>query len=549
MALNVVGLVGIIVFYFLILGIGIWAALKRKNKRSENGVIRMDEDGSPESRSDETEDVILAGRNLGLFVGAMTMTATWVGGGYINGTSESTSTIGLIWVQAPWGYALSLTVGGLLFAEKMRSKKYVTMLDPFQEKYGSRMGGLLYIPALLGEIFWSGAILSALGASISVVVDLDNTTAVTVSAAIAVFYTFFGGLYSVAYTDVVQLICIFVGLWLTIPFAMTHSAVSSISTTKKTWIGEWDWKFTGVWVDYALLLVFGGIPWQVYFQRVLACKTSKQAKYLSFSASFGCILMAIPAFLIGAIATATDWSATDYEGHKNGTIPPEDTSRVLPLVLQYLTPSAVAFIGLGAVSAAVMSSADSSVLSASSMFARNVYKLILRPKASEKEIIWVIRIAIFGVGALATIMALEVQSIYALWYLCSDLVYAILFPQLCCVIYLKDVNTYGSLLGYIVAIILRVGGGETLIKLDPFLKYPYYNEIDGQLFPFRTFSMLCSFFTIIWVSFATKALFQSKLLPQKCDVLKCFPSDRDLHFSTTVPNPKDGVMLVGMKDI
>lgn len=94
----------------------------------------------------------------------------------------------------------------------MRSKRYVTMLDPFQEKYGSRMGGLLYIPALLGEIFWSGAILSALGASISVVVDLDNTTAVTVSAAIAVFYTFFGGLYSVAYTDVVQLICIFVGL-------------------------------------------------------------------------------------------------------------------------------------------------------------------------------------------------------------------------------------------------------------------------------------------------------------------------------------------------
>jgi high affinity choline transporter 7 len=75
-----------------------------------------------------------------------------------------------------------------------------------------------------------------------------------------------------------------------------------------------------------------------------------------------------------------DWSATDYEKHTNGTLKAEDASRVLPLVLQYLTPSAVAFIGLGAVSAAVMSSADSSVLSASSMFARNVYKLILRPK-------------------------------------------------------------------------------------------------------------------------------------------------------------------------
>lgn len=146
-------------------------------------------------------------------------------------------------------------------------------------------------------------------------------------------------------------------------------------------------------------------------------------------------------------------------------------------------------------------------------------------------------------------MALKVQSIYALWYLCSDLVYAILFPQLCCVIYVKDVNTYGSLLGYIVAVILRVGGGETLIKLDPFLKYPYYNEIDGQLFPFRTFAMLCSFFTIIWVSYAMKALFQNELLPRKCDVFKCVPSERDIHFSTTVPNPTDGVMLVDIKKV
>lgn len=55
---------------------------------------------------------------------------------------------------------------------------------------------------------------------------------------------------------------------------------------------------------------------------------------------------------------------------------------ILPLVLQYLTPDFVSFFGLGAVSAAVMSSADSSILSASSMFARNVYKLIFRQRVS-----------------------------------------------------------------------------------------------------------------------------------------------------------------------
>ena len=53
------------------------------------------------------------------------------------------------------------------------------------------------------------------------------------------------------------------------------------------------------------------------------------------------------------------------------------------MVLQYLTPTAVSFVGLGAVSAAVMSSADSSFLSASSMFAHNVYKLIFRQKVRD----------------------------------------------------------------------------------------------------------------------------------------------------------------------
>jgi high affinity choline transporter 7 len=51
---------------------------------------------------------------------------------------------------------------------------------------------------------------------------------------------------------------------------------------------------------------------------------------------------------------------------------------ILPLVLLHLCPKFIAFVGLGAVSAAVMSSADSSVLSASSMFARNVWKLVFR---------------------------------------------------------------------------------------------------------------------------------------------------------------------------
>lgn len=52
----------------------------------------------------------------------------------------------------------------------------------------------------------------ALGATLSVIVDININMSVMISALIAIFYTLVGGLYSVAYTDVVQLFCIFVGL-------------------------------------------------------------------------------------------------------------------------------------------------------------------------------------------------------------------------------------------------------------------------------------------------------------------------------------------------
>lgn len=75
-----------------------------------------------------------------------------------------------------------------------------------------------------------------------------------------------------------------------------------------------------------------------------------------------------------------DWNQTSY-----GSVPPkekDESDMILPIVLQHLCPPFVSFFGLGAVSAAVMSSADSSILSASSMFARNIYQLAFRQSVS-----------------------------------------------------------------------------------------------------------------------------------------------------------------------
>ncbi|CAG9860190.1 unnamed protein product [Phyllotreta striolata] len=501
--INITGIISIILFYILILGVGIWAARKK-------------EDGN-----DSEEEVMLAGRNIGLFVGIFTMTATWVGGGYINGTAEAIYTSGLVWCQAPFGYSLSLVFGGIFFANKMRQQGYITMLDPLQDCFGERMGGLLFLPALCGEVFWAAGILAALGATLSVIIEMDNKTSVIFSSCVAVFYTLFGGLYAVAYTDVIQLFCIFFGLWMCIPFAWNNEHVAPLSSMEVDWIGEVKREEYFFYADYALLLIFGGIPWQVYFQRVLSSKSANRAQLLSYVAAAGCVLMAIPPVLIGAIAKATAWNETTYTGPYPLTI--DQTSMILPMVLQHLTPAFVSFFGLGAVSAAVMSSADSSILSASSMFARNVYKLIFRQKASEMEIVWVMRGSILVVGFLATVMALTIPSIYGLWSMCSDLVYVILFPQLIMVVHFKDYcNSYGSLSAYIVGFLIRVSGGEELMHLDPIIYYPGWDEENRrQLFPFRTLAMVSSLLTLIGVSYGSKWIFTSGRLAPGYDFFHC----------------------------
>ena len=93
----------------------------------------------------------------------------------------------------------------------MRDSKYVTMIDPFTQKYG-KWGALQALPSAMSEIFWSASILGALGSTLKVILGLDIIVSILISAAIAVLYTLIGGLISVAYTDVFQLAFIAFGM-------------------------------------------------------------------------------------------------------------------------------------------------------------------------------------------------------------------------------------------------------------------------------------------------------------------------------------------------
>lgn len=56
------------------------------------------------------------------------------------------------------------------------------------------------------------AICESTGATMTVILDLPFAICIWISAAVAIIYTLMGGLYSVAYTDVVQLALMFISL-------------------------------------------------------------------------------------------------------------------------------------------------------------------------------------------------------------------------------------------------------------------------------------------------------------------------------------------------
>lgn len=462
-------------------------------------------------RGGSLERMIVADRSLPLWVGTFTMAATWIDGGYINGTAEYAYSDGLVWVQAPWCYALSLIIGGIFYAPIMRRHRYMTMLDPLEIRFGKKVAGWLYLTSLLGDLFWGAAILTALGTTFGTILGMDFKSSIILSSIITIAYTMAGGMWSVAFTNVLQLGIILIGLFATLFFVFPSLAsVPEALRAYEAGMGDKAFLFPALdawqdpawqgrywkWWEGTLLLVFGGIPWQGYFQRVLSARNERTASRLSILAGGVCIVVAIPAVLIGIRAYTADWGAL-------GMAAPSDAAIVLPYVLRYMTPPIVAAIGLGAVAAAVMSSVSSSVLSSSSMAAWNIYRPLIRPGAGKDELLKVVKRSVVLIGTAATLIALNVRSIYALWFLCADFVYCILFPQLTLALFFKRANRYGSIAGLVVSFVLRIGGGEPMLRIPAFLPYPM--SADGATyFPFRTLATAAGFAAIILVSLATQ---------------------------------------------
>jgi high affinity choline transporter 7 len=468
-------------------------------------------------RNGSADDLIVAGRSLPQWLALLTMTATWVDGGYLLGTAEGVFKTNIAsGIQGGLCFGISLILGGIFFAGRMRKLGFHTLIDPFESRFGKRWAAVLFVPAMLAEVFWSAELLVAIGSSFDVLMGVRLTTAILVAAAVVTLYTMIGGLWSVAYTDAFQLGLVAVGLLIAMPFVLHSTGGLSATLTSYAAAPRTAWTVPSIvnWWDVAAMLTLGGIPWNCYFQRVLSCRSVSDARKMSIGSGLLTVCFVVPPLLIGIAAFGYQW-------------PPDLLARVtanpsetLPLMLRAAAPAWVALLGLLAITGAVTSSFSSSILSAASMFSWNCCKRLVWPELSAVAMKRLIRVAILVLGAGALLMALKVQSVQALWFFTSDLVFVLLFPQLVAALFDPAANRAGSVAAFCASLILRVGGGEPLLGLKPLIHYPelftshpaeWYDSLGAMLFPFKTLACVVGLILLPVVSRLTAR--RSKALP------------------------------------
>ena len=319
-------------------------------------------------------DFYLAGTNLGFVVLLATLYATQYSGNTFLGYTGQAYRIGFVWTMSV-GMMMSIVITYLLFAPTLyvqsRRHGYITPADWVQHRFGSnRLTMLVSVIMIIALLNYLYAQFLAMGHFVAGVTDhrLPFWVGVVGLAIIIGVYETLGGMRSVVWTDVVQGLILFFGLATVLAMAWPQiSNLESVSRnlleTKPELVNTPTWAQCGTWFSSIMLLGFGAAMYPQAIQRIYAAQSATALRRSIKVMVWMPFVTTLVVLVIGIAA--------------HGVIPEQQglaTDQVMPDFLAVVSRSSVlaqwatAFV-LVAVLAAIMSTADSALLSLSSMIA------------------------------------------------------------------------------------------------------------------------------------------------------------------------------------
>jgi len=339
------------------------------------------------------EDFHLAGRNIRAILLTGTFCATIVG---------ASSTIGMAGLGFQKGlpgawWMLSGTIGMLVLsfflAEKIRSKGFYTMPELVGSFYGEKVRTA---SSLLIAISWMGVIavqISAAGKVLSAIFGGDGTVFMIACSLVFILYTVHGGQSSVIRTDLVQFLIIITGMAVLFFSALNFKGWGPISSQSFPTSAQ-----MGGWEVLSMIIVVGSayLVGPDMYSRLLSASSPKDAK---ISALFAAIILVPLAFIITSLGV--------FSSSIHPASPPEEA--ILSLMSGLLSPEMVGLVA-AALLAAFMSSADTSLMTVTSILTFDIYKRV-RPSASATHLMNVSRIAVLLIGSSALLLAISLPGI------------------------------------------------------------------------------------------------------------------------------------------
>lgn len=363
-------------------------------------------------RTNNLSDYILGGRSLNPWVAALSAQASDMSGWLLLGLPGYAFVAGLeaVWISA--GLALGTYLNWKFVAKRLRifSEKAddsLTLSSYFQKRFKSSSVSLRMLTSVFILFFFLTYTASGLVASaklFNTIFDVPYTIALTIGLTAVVLYTFLGGFMAVSWTDLFQGILMFFAL-LIVPMVVLGK-VGGLGTAKDA-LNSIDPQLLTLSVgSIGLMSVVSLAAWGLgYFgqphilARFMAVRNPDEIKYSRVISMVWVIITLIAAVIIGMLG------AVYFQGVENF----ESETVFIQMVSELFTPL-IAGIMLSAVLAAIMSTADSQLLVSSSAFVEDIYNVINKNKASEKTQVWMGRIVVLIVAAIAYIIALNPES-------------------------------------------------------------------------------------------------------------------------------------------